>query len=568
MPIKILTDLNPDGALIGQTPAERIGFYGAVPTAQRSNPMQQIIQGGDGGALMIWGSNQCPLANVAASTAAEQANLTLEGLLTTDFLLCASRANAPAAGLAGIRISAANTVALNFLNPTAANANLTANEIQMTVAVARGLNVITQNFGTISNVAANNTMEQVFTVGGANAAATAYYSNTTGQLTGINVTNGGSGYYVPPTVVITPAANSTYGGIQANQNPILTGTMQPLPVATGGSGATAQAVIANGAVVSVIITDPGSGYTAAPTISFVASSYVSPGMIAAVNMTGANTQAGLGIVNVRIPAKNQIAVTWANPSAANIAPTANANYYVAAFNEMVPSAPHFYCRANLANFTATAANAAGNTTPVTIPGLLATDYPGVTTSLTILAAANVGSFNAGNCTANTLNLSYTGGVAAWTPANGTYVTPITRTGAYAPMVIWQQLVTPTAVATLTANEQSVTVQTGILPAWANNVTTPIYASKPSHTAGIGIGNVRCVNSTSIGITFLNVSTSNVTPPAEIYTFAAFPVPLAAANANLITNVMQYPVSLCYNQMVDLINEVQATMAMMGQIKGA
>ena len=565
MPIKILTDHNPDGALLGQDPLDKVGMFGAIPSAQRSNPMQQIIQGGSGGFLMVWGSNQCPLANVAVSTSAEQANLTLEGLLTTDVLLCASRANAPTnAGLCGIRISAANTVALNFMNPTTANANLTANEIQMTAVAVRGLNVITAALPSIANCPANGTMEQIFSVGGSNAAATAYV-NAAGALTGINVTNGGSSYYVPPTVVITPTPATGY---PANQATITTGTMAPLPALANGGGATAQAVIANGAVVSVIITDPGSGYTTAPTISFISSSYVAPGMMVAVTMQGANTQAGLGIVNVRIPAKNQVAITWANPSAANIAPTSNANYNIAAFNEMVPTTPIFYSRANLANLTATGANAGGNTTAVTIPGLAVSDFPLVTQAAAILAAANVGSFNAGNCTANTLNLSYTGGVAAWTPANGTYLTPILRSNAYGPMVIWQQLVTPTAVANLGQAEVTVNINSGILPAYANNVTMAVYASKPSHTYGIGIGNVRCVNSTQLAISYLNVSTSNVTPPAEVYTFAAFPVPIAVANANLIMNVSQVPVSLCQNQIADLLNEVQATMAMMGQFKGA
>lgn len=62
-----------------------------------------------------------------------------------------------------------------------------------------------------------------------------------GQLTKIEITNGGSGYTSAPSVTFT-------GG--------------------GGSGATATAVIQNGRVVQIVITDPGKAYTSAPTVGF------------------------------------------------------------------------------------------------------------------------------------------------------------------------------------------------------------------------------------------------------------------------------------------------------------
>jgi hypothetical protein len=77
-------------------------------------------------------------------------------------------------------------------------------------------------------------------------------SGTSGQLVGLTVTNAGYGYrnsagaYTAPTVAIS-------GG--------------------GGSGATATATIStNGAVTGLSITDPGSGYTSAPTVTFTPAS--------------------------------------------------------------------------------------------------------------------------------------------------------------------------------------------------------------------------------------------------------------------------------------------------------
>ena len=58
-------------------------------------------------------------------------------------------------------------------------------------------------------------------------------------LTGFNVVSGGSGY-TTPAVLLT-------GG--------------------GGTGAMATARVSNGVILSFVLTNPGSGYTSAPTVS-------------------------------------------------------------------------------------------------------------------------------------------------------------------------------------------------------------------------------------------------------------------------------------------------------------
>jgi len=67
-----------------------------------------------------------------------------------------------------------------------------------------------------------------------NPAAAAVSSITNGRITGISVTNGGSGYLATPAVAIT-------GG--------------------GGSGAQAQAVVSNGVVQRINMINQGSGYS-------------------------------------------------------------------------------------------------------------------------------------------------------------------------------------------------------------------------------------------------------------------------------------------------------------------
>ncbi|MEY3895149.1 MAG: hypothetical protein RLZZ214_668, partial [Verrucomicrobiota bacterium] len=68
-----------------------------------------------------------------------------------------------------------------------------------------------------------------------------YQIGTTGSLTAVSVTSGGSGYTSAPVVTIS-------GG--------------------GGSGATATATVGSGAVTAVNVTNSGSGYTSNPSISF------------------------------------------------------------------------------------------------------------------------------------------------------------------------------------------------------------------------------------------------------------------------------------------------------------
>src|SRR5689334_1348716 len=75
----------------------------------------------------------------------------------------------------------------------------------------------------------------------ANTMATATATISGGKVTGISITNPGSGYASPPTVAFTGGA---------------------------GGGATATATISGGMVTGISITNPGSGYASPPTVTF------------------------------------------------------------------------------------------------------------------------------------------------------------------------------------------------------------------------------------------------------------------------------------------------------------
>lgn len=140
--------------------------------------------------------------------------------------------------------------------------------------------------------------------GGSGAAATAVIEQVGASghwsIKQINVTNGGSGYTSPPTVVITPNARLTAVVAATATATVSTGVVTTLtltnagtgytsaPTVTisggGGTGATATAALVGSPVVSLTITNAGSGYTSAPAVSFSGGSGTGAAAIAKVNL--------------------------------------------------------------------------------------------------------------------------------------------------------------------------------------------------------------------------------------------------------------------------------------------
>lgn len=52
-----------------------------------------------------------------------------------------------------------------------------------------------------------------------------------------------------------------------------------------------------------------------------------------------------------------------------------------------------------------------------------------------------------------------------------------------------------------------------------SVRDRVVVNKPTHTSGLGIGNARIVSVGTVGVTFVNVSTSAILPPSETYRFS-------------------------------------------------
>ena len=106
---------------------------------------------------------------------------------------------------------------------------------------------------------------QVVLVGGGGSYATATATASSGAITSVTVTNSGSAYSSTPNIIFTSGVTNTTsivaGGsyFQSNIGVIISGG--------GGSGATATATVTSNALSAITITNAGTGYISAPTIT-------------------------------------------------------------------------------------------------------------------------------------------------------------------------------------------------------------------------------------------------------------------------------------------------------------
>ncbi len=203
--------------------------------------------------------------------------------------------------LAGLPTS--STVSVSFENGTGATA----------------LAVVSENAGTLSRInliddgsgyiAATPPLVEITGGGGSGATATATVG-ANGRVTGITLTNPGTGYTSIPTVSIISGSGATAtAGLQDN------GTVISIGITNSGTGYSAAAppavtiqapvsgttalgtanVDANGRVTSVSITNPGSGYTFNPTVTIAA-----PGGVGNVTATASGFYSGRSLSFVTV----------------------------------------------------------------------------------------------------------------------------------------------------------------------------------------------------------------------------------------------------------------------------
>lgn len=174
--IRQLSDGNPAGAQLGQSPTDLLGFYGAAPIAQPSGQGQVAATRGTAAGVIATLNGAVASPSAVGTLTTSEKTMTMMTAAGSNFALAAGDlvfVNKPTSqaglGVGNVRVSAANTLAVNFSNPTAATITPTATETY-SVAVKRmapvaPLVVQTATL-TPAAVAPNTAAEQTFAVSG------------------------------------------------------------------------------------------------------------------------------------------------------------------------------------------------------------------------------------------------------------------------------------------------------------------------------------------------------------------------------------------------------------------
>lgn len=349
---------DPDGSSVGQTASDPIHFYGGTPVVQPSgNGGVALSRGSACGSIATYGTTQSPSA-VTTSTTAEFAMTVVAAAsasyqIQTGDMLYINKPTAQAGlGMGNVRVSGANSIAVTFSNFTSATITPTASQKYGVVGL-RGFNMITTVL-TPAAVAANSTVEQLFTVTGVRTSELVQIMKPTlnagVDIVGCRVAANnqiGVTFCNVTAAVVTPTAGETYtvyslGGIDSANNDVLAVNNFGVQAAVGGT--TTTTVETSITVTGIALTDTIKGVSK-PT-----------------------AQAGLGIVGYRVSAANLLAVTWLNTSSSGITATASEAYGVSLFRPN-PLAP-------LVNYTSSLSpsSVAPNTTAeqtFTVTGLIA-----------------------------------------------------------------------------------------------------------------------------------------------------------------------------------------------------
>lgn len=293
---KQLSDANSDGTVLGQTAADKIGFYGLNPGIVQ--PASQGTLRGARGVVTTYAVTCTPLS-IAANTAAEQ-TFTVTGAATGQVVVI-TKPTAQAGLIVGMgRVSAANTVGINFGNDTAAAITPTAGETYVfNIFPAAMVQTATL---TPAAVQPNATTEQQFALSGLPAGAAVVVNKPTAQA-GLAVVNAravsagtlGVTFANFTAATITPTAAEAYLVLAATEVAIQ-------PIAITQTATLAPTSVASKTTAEQTFTVPNLPANAQ------------------VSVSKPSYQAGLGIGGARVSAANTLAITFVNESSTTLTP--------------------------------------------------------------------------------------------------------------------------------------------------------------------------------------------------------------------------------------------------------
>jgi hypothetical protein len=150
-----ITFMNVSSAAITPTAGEAYNYIGLKTT----NPVTNTV---------VYGINVGTLAAVTTATAPELAVTATTTVVTTDFVLGATKPTAQAGlGIVGARVSSTNVLGIQFVNPTGATVTPTASEIYQVPVIKSAAPIPLKLFSatiTPAEVGPNTTVTQAFTV--------------------------------------------------------------------------------------------------------------------------------------------------------------------------------------------------------------------------------------------------------------------------------------------------------------------------------------------------------------------------------------------------------------------
>jgi hypothetical protein len=311
--VRQLSDNNPVGTVLGQSPSDLIGFYGATPVAQAgTNGMPQQAAAN----ITIYATTQSPSA-VTANTTGES-SFTVTGVLATDMVAIVNKPTTQAGLLVGTgRVSAANTVYVSFGNDTAATITPTVTQTYDIVTIGAALN--TTAVLSPAGVGPNTTYEQEFTVSGVYPGQAVFVNKPTTQA-GLIITNCRAAgpnlvaiqFQNLTAATITPTAAETYTFGSASG-------FQPAPIMQVLSQTLTPASVA--ANTSAEQTFTVTGLIAGQEVSVIKPSVTT----------------NLVVAGARISAANTLAINYANNSGGSIVPPSE-TYQIVVITTEAPAA--------------------------------------------------------------------------------------------------------------------------------------------------------------------------------------------------------------------------------------
>jgi hypothetical protein len=339
---------------IGFGPADYVGFYGAFGAPQTSGPNQaQFPINGAVGNGTAYSLTEGTVTTVTANTTGERP-LTLTGALATDMLIPHNKLTGQA-GLAVLsgRVSAANTIQMGYGNNTG-SAIVPASEVCQFVTVSAALQLTATL--TPAAVAAATTAEQIFTVPGVFPGQVVFVNKPTTQV-GLGIHNArvvGNNQvaisFVNFTAApITPTAGEVYQFFATNGLGVVG------PVLEIGVPAVATAV-------STITTQENT---------LTATQVLADDII--VGSSKPTLNAGVGVCSSRVSSAGNIAVTYVNPTAGSVTPTAEMMQFEIIRHNQLPAAT--VQTASIAPISVAANTSAEQT--FTVPNLIAGTFVGI-----------------------------------------------------------------------------------------------------------------------------------------------------------------------------------------------